>query len=419
MRTVKREWLAVVGSLVWALLVADGWASGFRNPPESATGMGALGARMTWVTDPSAWSYNPANVAETTKPTVIGSLLWNKGRAEFKAPDGRRGQTTEPENWLANLHGAWPLATGWTAGLAITTPYGQSTVWHEDGPFQYLSPHRAEMTTISVAPGVAWALNEQLTLGATANLYWSELELRQQVPWSMQTGIPGIPDGQARLKGDGLGLGGSVGLTWQMAAQHRLALVYKAPFDIDYDGDTRLGNVPPPLGGLVAARSDFDTTIKFPTIIAVGYGWQPRENWQIGIEAEWLEFSRYNELPLDVGVNNPVGLVPSAIPQDWKDTWTLGAGTAWEVNTRWTVRGGYQFLETPIPSATLAPTLPDADRHVMAIGVGYENGWHRVDAAYAYNYLRRREVTNNQQPAYNGSYELTSHLLQLSYRIVF
>lgn len=414
------RWAVVLtGSVVWMAVVCVGWANGFRNPPESATGLGALGARMTAVTDASAWSYNPANAAETAEPSVMASLLLVSGRSKFEAPDGRRGQTTEPESLLPNIHAAWPLERGGTVGLAVTTPYGQSTVWHADGPFQYVSPHRAEMTTISVAPGVAWPLNDQLAIGATANLYWSELELRQRVPWAMQTGVPGLPDGETRLKGDGLGIGASVGLTWDATARQRVALVYKAPFSIDYEGNTRISQVPPPLAGMVAARSDFDSTIKFPTIISAGYGLQLRDDVRLGIDVEWLDFSRFSELPLDVGINNPTGLVPPTVPQDWKDTWTLGFGVEWDCDEQWTLRTGYLFMETPIPSTTMAPTLPDADRHVVSVGVGYTWGAHQLDAAYAYNIFRDRDVRNQMQPAYSGTYELASQLVQVSYRRMF
>ncbi len=405
----------MVAMLTLAIGVSTVFANGFRNPPESASALGQVGSRMTLVEDPSALSFNPANLSTIEEPSVMGSLLYARGRTEFDAPDGRSGKTRSPGNVLPNLHAAWPLAEyDVVAGVGVTTPFGQSTKWKKDGPFQYVGPHHAEMTLVNFSPAVALRVRDDVSVGVTANIYWSELELRQMVPWSMFA--PMLPDGEARLKGDGFGFGGSAGITWNMTDRQRVALVYKAPFDIDYEGSTRLGNVPP---GAAAPRSDFDSKIKFPTIVAFGYGLQVTDRIRVGLDVEWIEFSRFENLPLDLGVNNPLGLTPESIPQDWKDTWTVGLGADWTLASPWTVRCGYIFMESPIPSRTVSPSLPDTDRHVLAFGVTWERGANGVDFAYAYTIFDDLKVGDNQNPAYNGEYDMSSHLFQLSYRRVF
>lgn len=409
----------VVAFLAMTMGIADVSANGFRNPPESAAGLGQVGSRMTLVEDPSAISYNPANLTGVELPTGMGSLMLVRSRTEFDSPDGRSGKTRGSLTFLPNLHGAWPIDDEWVAGLGITTPFGQSTEWRKDGPFRYVAPHFAEMTTVAFMPSVAGRIGDDISVGLSANVYWSELDLRQMVPWAMAAGFPGAPDGELRLKGDGIGFGANVGVTWQMTDRQRVALVYKSPFDVEYDGTTSVGNVPPPLGMMVAGRSDFDAEIKFPTIVAFGYGLQVTEKIRAGIDVEWIEFSRFSELPLDVGVNNATGLVPPSVPQDWKDTWTVGVGGDWSLAAPWTVRGGYIFMESPVPSRTLAPTLPDADRHLLSVGVSYERGVNAVDFAYAYSIFDDLNVRNNVEPAFNGDYDLSSHLFQLSYRRIF
>jgi long-chain fatty acid transport protein len=107
------------------------------------------------------------------------------------------------------------------------------------------------------------------------------------------------------------------------------------------------------------------------------------------------------------------------VPQNWKDTWTFGCGADWKATTDLTLRAGYIFLESPVPDETLAPTLPDTSRHVLSVGAGWHHGPSRIDLAYGYSVIADREVTRNQNPAYNGTYESNSHLMSVSYGYSF
>ena len=133
---------------------------------------------------------------------------------------------------------------------------------------------------------------------------------------------------------------------------------------------------------------------------------------------EWVEFSSYDALPIDIGANQAL-LPVSALAQDWDDIWTFGAGADWNCNANWVVRGGYKFMPSPIPSATLAPTLPDSDKHQLSAGVGYSTGVHHVDVAVACSFYEDLSVTDNQNPAYNGDYDITSQIVSISYSLDF
>ncbi len=405
--------------VVCVLASGSALANGFRNPPESARGLGMDGGKTSLIDDPSAISINPANLMEVENISVMGSFTFVYAETEFEGVDGREGKTRDSLKFLPNIHAAWPVENDLVFGLGVTTPFGQSTEWRKDGPFRYEAPHFAQMTTVNIAPTLATKVGDALSIGVSANVYWSELELRQMVPWAMATGVPGLPDGEARLKGDGFGFGGSAGITWQATDSQRFALVYKSPFNVEYDGNARLGNAPPPLAMAGADRSDFDSEIKFPTIVALGYGLEVRDDFRIGLEVEWIEFSRFEELPIEVGQDNIGGMFPQSVDQDWKDTWTLGVGGEWEFAFPWTLRAGYSFMESPIPSRTMAPTLPDADRHLLSIGLGYEHGLNAWDVAYAYSIFDDRKIRDNQNPAFDGDYELSSHLFQISWNRAF
>jgi long-chain fatty acid transport protein len=74
--------------------------------------------------------------------------------------------------------------------------------------------------------------------------------------------------------------------------------------------------------------------------------------------------------------------------------------------------GGYQFAENSVPDSTYSPVVPDANRHVFALGVGGHHGKWKWDFAYQLAYQPSRSVHVRSSAA--GNYQLTANALMLS-----
>jgi long-chain fatty acid transport protein len=325
---------------------------------------------------------------------------------------------------LPNLFVSAPLKQDqWALGLGVTTPYGLAVEWEQGptSPLTYGAPYQTDLVTVNVNPSMAVRLLPNLSLGFGLNLMTSEVELRQRYPWFVFPGSTGTePDGDLRVKGDGLGWGANVGVTWEVVPGHRLAVTCRSPMSIDYAGTTRISNVTPVAAGFlgVTPESDFRTEIKYPTIVGAGYGVDVSDRVRLEINGEWLQFSRFQTFPVDVG-NNNVLLPTTGLRQDWKDTFTAGVAGDWRFAEDWTVRAGYQFYESPVPDETLSPSIPDANQHVATVGLAWQRGAHGLELAYAYDWYDRRTITNNQNPAFNGTYKIQLHMMALAYRFRF
>lgn len=398
-------------------------ANGFRNPPAGAEALGRAGGKIAQVDDASAVEHNPANLTEIKNPQAMVSLTVIDTSTDFRSPMGT-ASTKDSWKFLPDVFAVLPTANpNVTAGLGVTTPFGQSTVWEQTGAFRYTAPYSAELTVINVNPTIAAKLNDQISVGAGLDVYMSRLDLKQVMPWSMLTGVP-MPDGVAHLQGDGSGVGGNAAVTYHPTKAQAIALTYRSPITVDYSGDSEFSGFPAGARALgLTPSSDFDSSIEFPTIIGLGYGIELSETVRVEADVEWVEFSRYDSLSLDSANNNallngpgsPNPMAPMTVRQNWKDAWTFGAGADWKATRDLTLRAGYMFLQSPVPGETLAPTLPDADQHVFTVGAGLHRGANRLDVAYGYSLIGDRDVNNNQNPAYNGTYETTSHLMSVSY----
>ncbi len=412
---------ATVMGLAVVILAGTVQADGFRNPPGTAGALGDIGARYLTEDGPEAMSYNPANLSDTKKVESALSILYVDSQTDYSAPTGAKGSTDTDPALIPGAYIAWPINDKWVGGFGISSPFGQSTAWEKDGPFRYVAPYFAELRTINFNPTIATRINEQLAIGVGADIMWSDLDFRQSYPWVSVTQDPSDPDGTARIEGDGVGVGGNIGLTWTPKKGHEVAVTYLSAIEVDYEGDANFssvppaGKLPPPLGAIVTPRSDFDSNIEFPAIASVSYGHQCNEKLYVGVSVEWLQFSNYDTLPVDVGNNAPL-LQVSEIPQDWDDTFTYGLGLDYAISEQLVARAGYIFLESPIPDETLAPTLPNNDQHTVTIGLGYTKDAHSFDLAYAYSFFEDRDIDNNQNPAFNGSYDTDySHLVGFTY----
>ena len=325
-KILKREQRRQFGlSVFFPLLVlvigaADARANGWRNPPEGAASLGKTGAKFALTDDPTAMTHNPANMVNVGPFSVLTSLMVINSETDFVGPRGRKGKTKDGWKYLGSSYAGAASEDGRLGyGIAITTPYGQSTQWSDDGPFAFAAPQFAQIRMIAVSPTVASKLNDWVDIGLGVNLYRSDISLRQLYAWSELTGDPLTPPGNAILKADGSSVGASVGMTLHVADDQRVAITYRSESTVTYEGDADFKNfpatLPSPVNQIASPSSRFATEITFPNILGFGYGIEFGGGLQFGVDVEWIEFSSFETLPLDVGSNQPL-LPSSGIPQE-------------------------------------------------------------------------------------------------------
>jgi len=405
MNTVNKiAQLVLVSAVSWTTC---GWADGLRNPPESMVGQGKIGGNIVYVDDASTSTRNPANLTDLTNSSAIASLTVGYGKKEFTDPLGRKSETKDNWSVLPNLFAAVPIQEGLVFGIGLTTPYGRSTTFDEDSAIRYTAPYYTLLYAVNLNPSLAYKVNESVSVAAGVDILYSELDQRQIYPWSL---ITGTPDGKLRGKGDGYGVGYNAAINWNITERQKVSLTYRSSVEVDYEGDSRLTGKPTP----ESEYSSFDTEIEFPDVVAAGYGIQVTEKVRVEANIEWIRHSLFDQVVLEAGENTKY-LESNTIEADWNDNWTYGVGADWTINDQWVLRAGFLYLETPIPSETITPSISEEDQSVVSVGFGYTRGNHQIDAAYSYGIFNGREVNNNNNPAYNGDYDFEAHLIGVSY----
>jgi len=429
------ELLAVVirscrwGAALGLLLGFSARAEGFRNPPEGGASMGRVGGNIALDDDASAVSRNPANLALIPGPQVeVGANIVHPVIKFTSALTGKTDETEDPWKILPYAFASMPLKDNQFAlGLGVSSPFGQSVAWNQNSQFRYTAPYFAELRVVNVNPTLSAKVGDHLCLAIGADIYASDIEMRQYVSWAQATGAP-VPDGLEKLEGSGAGIGGNAALTWLITDNQRLALTYRSPVKVKYDGHITVGNVPPMMSALVLPRADFNTAITFPASAGFGYSIKCCDKLKLEADLEWIQFNSYEDLTLDAGGDNPLlhpagdpvpPVAPKTIPQNWKNTWTAGVGAEYQFSSAAVLRFGYQYIESPIPDNTMAPTLPDDDRHVVSVGLGVKHGAHALDLAFMQSFFHNRTISTQPMPFYNGTYEINSQIIAGSYSYSF
>ncbi len=383
------------------------FGDGYRNPPPTGVGVAKAGVHLVFVDDASAISYNPANLSFQTNKSFVNGAAIAQSQSTYTPVPGLSFESDDPWQPLPSVYFSTPVGENGTAvGLGITTPYGQGLAWSASefealvAPFPSAPvPYEAMMGLINFNPTVSTMLGEKVALGVGLNIMYSFVELK-----ALLAGPGGPPPvSSAKGEGDGWAFGSNIGFTWLPTERQRASFTYRSKVDIDYKGDFSIDG---------SAAGSFSTTINLPNIIGLGYGFQVTENIQIEAMLEWLEWSSNKTQPLNAGV-----LGSSPQPNNWKDTVTAGIAGSWIISEAFTAHFGYSFIETPIPDSTITPLLPDADRHVLGIGLGYTTGAHTFDISYAFSIYDDR--TSPPGALAPGTYEIDSNLVGMTYSLAF
>jgi long-chain fatty acid transport protein len=425
-KCAAKSWRSALTIAAIVLMSLRASAEGFRNPPPGTFDLGRAGGRIAQVDDSSAVQQNPANLIDLATPEFQFTPSVVYIHADYQSPGGQSAKTKEPWKLLPNLFATAPLWDGRLAlGVGLTTPYGLGNEWNINssafsrpaGAWRYQAPYSTELKTINFNPSVALKVNDKLSLGAGLDVMWSQVTLKQFYPWFLATGNFADPDGHAEVKADGIGAGANFGLTWKLTDRQRFAFTYRTPVRVDYDGNFEVNDVPAVLGG-GKMKGDFKTSIKFPSIVSAGYGVELTDKIRVEADVEWLEFSNFKSLPLKSATATALGF-PTSIRQNWRDTFTAGIGGDWKFAENWVARAGYQYYESPVPNSTFSPTIADANQNVFTVGLGYKYKHHSLEAGYGLDFYDDRNIKNDQNPAFNGKYQITVHLFSFAYRYAF
>lgn len=356
-------------------------AAGFYLQESSIKGLGyAFSGSVTSIDDASTIWFNPANMTKLdgrqanlgVNLLIPSAKLRDTGSTLGGAPvgGGNGGNPYDPTP-VPNLYVASPLNNDGTlwGGIGINAPYGLASDYG-DTWFGRFDSTKTELKVFNIQPSIAYKPNDWLSIGGGIDIQRAEAELEQVV--MPAAGVFGI----SKLEGESWAVGYNAGVTLKPIETTEIGLHYRSAISHELDGHISVRGLP--AGNFkVGGKADLD----LPDMATFGVAHQATPDLRLMAQATWFGWNNFET----IAPRRDDGVAAPETVQNYQTTWAFAVGAEYDVNDKWTVRGGYQFDETPTTDEFRTSRTPDGDRNWFSLGTTYK--WSdslSIDAAATY-----------------------------------
>jgi len=410
---IRRLTLAAA-SIMMGFASMSAQASGFQIAEMGTKAMGLSNAFTAIADDPSAQWYNPAGSAfQPGTQIMTGADIIIVPNLDFStntlnpAHPARTSMKSKvlgvPHFYVS--HNFEDSAI--TLGIGVNSPFGLESDWPANSPFA-TSNTFSQIKLVNINPNVSWKINDHLAIAGGFD-YIRLLKVR-------------LNNAAQLLEGNGDGWGGNVALLYRNK-QFRLGVSYRSRVRIDINDGTVIGG--PALAvlgapGAVGATGTASTKLVLPDQVNVGLAYSPNEYWTLSLDIDWVNWSTFDNLdfryaPSVVATALTGGTNFRTLPENWSSGTAIRAGVEWKYAPNISLRGGYSFDPTPVDDNFFSPGIPDRDRHLFTVGLGYDvNQSLTLDMAYMFVYfVDRNQVASRgtTEVLRNGNYSGNVHIV--------
>jgi len=422
--------IAAVG--VWTTS-HSAFAAGFQVNEHGAIGTGRAGAVVSTGNDPSMVYHNPALLTRTKGTQFMGganvfftgSTYTGRGRPVDALDDPVSQSTSSTPIPAPYAYATHSISKTAAVGIGLFNNYGLTVKW--DNPDEFVGRtliQELSLRTFFITPAVAMELSDSVSVAVGVMMVPATLLLDRVIGASdngqvVFPSVNGSAEGTAKLNGTAFGVGAMAGLAVSLTDNLRLGLTYRSAVSLNFEGNVDF-NVPEGTPASVAANfpdQSINGELVLPHVIGGGIGWEG-SNWAIEFATQVTFWASYDELRINFDDGLPVPT--TAVPRNWTASPLFRLGGEYRLENSLSLRAGLAYDVSPVPDDTIDPTLPDNNRVIASLGLGYDFGPVRVDVGYMMLFIGEREITpednnvNFPTPAPDESYRYDSSFVQVA-----
>ncbi len=414
--------------------LADDWSAAYFNPAGlvQLNGKLILGASMGLIMPRG--SYTPYAYPATTLPSA--GLYTNQRDAvdrNFFVPSF--GLFYKPSDNLI-------------FGVAVYAPFGLGTEWDlyhiPDGygnanAMSKQNEHYSDHQVINIQPTIAIKVSDRISVGLGLSYIWGKMVLDQvkAVPHPIldpayQQIYAALGPLQAthyrfyaenQLEGDGTSFGANLGILIKMSDKLSLGVSGRYASDLKLKGNlTQTYGFPldaakiqtlqqlQALGVITAEESlqlqalfsgqtitaiddaEAEASLPLPMTLGAGLAYKASDRLTLTADASWTNWASWDIIALKGD-----GFDDLEMKENWVNTLEIGGGFELlamnRVNKQFFVRGGFYTVDTPVPNATISPTILDPNRRfVVTGGFGLNMGKVKINLSGEYVMFNEKDI---------------------------
>lgn len=385
-RSVKISALAF--GIVSALACTQAMATGFQLRENSIQNLGrAYAGSASDTGDAAVVENNPAAMTMFTETTVQSDITVIDFSAKFSGGGhdafgrpltGGNGGDAGGVTPVPALHLIVP-AGNFAFGVALNSPFGLKTEYDPGwvGRYQAL---KSDLRTYDLTLAGAYKFNDMFSLGAGLIVQRADAELSNAVdfgailtPAAYPLFQPQSADGLARIKGNDTSLGWDVGLLFHPGPNTSIGLNYHSKIDHTINGNADF-TVPANVQAVFTAigspffqDSKATARLATPSVTTFSITQKFNDSFSLSANVERTGWSSFKNLTVDF-----VGPQPDSTETfNWRNTMLYSIGGDFKLSDTVTLRAGYAHETTPTNDTFRDPRLPDQNRNIFSIGLGW------------------------------------------------
>ena len=360
--------------IICQFFVAQAFAGG---PYPAVSGLSAT------VDDAAVAGTNPAGMTYFDDRESRFELLGFFSESSWEGSLGESGEvlTSDSDSSLIVPVAAFvmPIRDNWWFGFTVQG-MGFNEEFDDDWPGRYFL-QEYELLYISAFPSIATKLTDRLSVAASLALTYTTYDQRKAVP----NIDPGYDDGRLLVETDGLSVGYSLSMMYDISARTRFGAVYRSSIEPDLDGKAKFSGLGPVTeailekAGLIGAT--VNVTSKQPQSFTLGIAHDFENKHTLTFDALWTDFSDFTlaeaYLEGDQIISNE---------QEYDDFFAYSASYSWPVADKWRLGLGGFYVTDMISDENRTLTL--SLDSLWSVGMGVEWQWKKSRTVTAsLNYL--------------------------------
>jgi long-chain fatty acid transport protein len=280
---------------------------------------------------------------------------------------------------VPNLGYASPVGDRFAVGVFVAAPFNFTTKYDSDSFARY-EALKSRLTTVDIGFTGAYRVNDWLDFGVGIDAIYTSARIGNAVPNLPNPSPPPafFPDGRQDLSGQSWDMGWNVGLQAHPNDRLTVGAAYRSAVERDVRGFAEVSGLLGPLAagnGVAPAHATFTT----PWTATFGARYRLGDKLHLNGQIVWLGWDQFDAIV----VHTPVGR--TVLAQNYENTLTEAIGVDYDLNHRWTLRGGVQHDPTPTPDGSRDLRVPDSDRWLFNGGASYRAGSRlTIDGAVGY-----------------------------------
>ncbi len=366
-------------------------AAAFAVYEQSASYLGnAYAGTSSAVQDASTSYYNPAGLKYLGKDQIVVSAVYSNSQVKLSNANaldsagdviGGLNPTKPSSNTLIpGVNIAFQVNERVALGFSVVELFATNLKYPGNSIARYMAT-TTKISTVNISPSIGIMFNKKLHIGAALDVLKANMNISSAVAWG-DVGQEAF--GYVNNNMHDWATGFHAGILFIPTKALKMGLVYFSSFSLSLQGST-ISAETLDFGRPNRATSSWD----LPDQINYSLTYDVNKKFTSMLEVAWTHWSKIKT----IYINYNSSALPGVLAFNFKNSLRVAAGGDYKFNSKFTLKAGISFDQTPLNNDHKTVRIPENNRYIAALGFRYTfNKFVSLVGAYSYTYMNNYTI---------------------------